>query len=269
MTTQRQVPLVQPSPFDGVATKAIDTAHVLSNYNHRLYRQQYVYNVKLNIAVDDPNTYLVFCLKDTWMTRNAYKKAYEAYLNNTKEERAVLGKNMIARWEDFRVEIGYPTIQPADGIGLLANPAGEILPSEVTDEAGNQYTFSFNDGASAGTKLHIMAEYDKMGNVQKSPEGPASSVAYGGLDDDVNFAQASDLQQRGDEPPYDADQVQATNLRYVRTLSASGNNAQLSTGFFMAPAGLIVVQGMAANSQPFVLEVSSGKYKGVMAEKMV
>lgn len=266
--SNKLIPIGQPSPFDGNPDKNLDGPAILSRNQHRLYRQGYIYRMRLTISVDDPNTYFIYALKNTWMTRNAYNKAHEAYLNNSKEERAVLGKNMIARWEDFRVEISSPQVFGLDGISLLPDTSGEHLESQVTDEAGNEYEFSFAAGPSAGTKLHITAEYDKMANTQKSPEGPASSVAYGALDDHVSFAQSSNLQQTGDEPPYNPDSIQTDNFHLVAILTASGNNSRLSTGFIDVPCGHMIISGLAANSQPMFLEFQSGKYKGVQAEKM-
>lgn len=261
------IPIGQASPYDGNATKNVDAPAILSRNQHRLYRQGYIYRMKLSISVDDPNTYEIYALKNTWMTRNAYNKAHEAYLNNTKEERMALGKNMVARWEDFRVEIPSPQMAGLES-NMLLDTTGEHAESQVSDEAGVQYSFAFTDGVSAGTSLHITAEYDKYANTSKSPEDHTIAVAYDALDDDVQNSLIQDLQLRGDEPPYNPDTVQSSNFQLVAVLSASGNNSRLSTGFIDVPCGFIYVAGLSGTSRPMFLEFASGKYKQVNAERM-
>lgn len=256
----------------------INIEQYLSKVNRRLYRQSRCYDVKLDIDANSTQTYNVFVLNDSWMTERALKMGYDMYLENSKAARDRLKKNAIARWEDFRVlsgtnfqsgnpaQYGLPTLTPVQ----LAN--GEFSTTQVEDAAGVTKEFTF--GAATASKYSLLGEYDKAGNAQPSPTTSSGGLPYDDLMADDSAAMAADLEARGNLPPYDADGVHADRQWVkVATLSA-GTSQRLSTGFFKAPVGFVIIT--AGANQDELVDVSKiewtvkgGDYKGVHAPSLL
>ena len=142
----------------------IRTDKLLSNVNHRLYRQSRVYQCKVDIDADlgDGGFVNVYALADTWYNMKAYQLAKKMFDENSAEERSQLGA-AAARWNDFRVDHGDTIAQELEAIqfiGALGTrfTAGEYLMSEVADAAGTTSTFRWvGSGANA---FNIIDEYD-------------------------------------------------------------------------------------------------------------
>jgi hypothetical protein len=100
-------------------------------------------------------------------------------------------------------------------------------------------------------------------------------MPYDDLMSDDSAAMASDLQTKGNLPPYDATGVNAGEP-WVRvgTLSA-GASSKLSTGFFNAPCGFVIITQGGGFENAIVQEeflswtVKSGDYKGVHAPSLL
>ena len=256
----------------------INIEQYLSKVNRRLYRQSRCYDVKLDIDANSSQTYNVFVLNDSWMTERAFKMAFDMYMENSEAARDRLKDNAIARWEDFRVisgtnfqqgnpaQYGLPTLTPVQ----LAN--GEFSITEVEDAAGTSKIFSF--GGTTPTKYSILGEYDKAGNAQDAPTTTTGDMPYDSLMADDSAAMAADLQTRGNKPPYDQNGVHADRQWVkVATLSA-GTSQRLSTGFFKAPVGFVIIT--AGANQDELVDVSKiewtvkgGDYKGVHAPSLL
>jgi hypothetical protein len=222
-----------------------------------------------------PGSVEVYALRDDWAVHQGVKMAYQMYLKNTEDERKALGSNMIARWEDFRIADGVsathnellaklhdPTFT---GTGSLMS-AGEFTLSHVVDSGNTQRTFTF--GTPGGTEYGILQEYDKSANAQGSPSTISGVTgAYTELDSEVNTQTTVDLLQDNNQPPYDRDGVAATSpwVKVGTIGSGAAGDQKLSTGFFNAPCGLVVLVGPANdwNSEKMRFEVKAGKYKGV------
>ena len=261
-----------------------DAAKLLSRHNHRLYRQGRLYNIRLGVDMDVNGVYEVYALRPDWMVMKGWQKAFEAFMNNSKEEMRSIGK-LKGRWQDFRT--GQLSLIGSQGdwegtmrgvaqatTTLLSITSGEFDASEVHTEAGTKLTFSWTEPGSASI-LNILKEYDKMGNTNLAPTDSVPSLAYAGLDDDNQGNQGDHLIRSGDEPPYDRTGIEAdTPLIKIATIGqVAPGIAQLSTGFFDAPCGLFIVRrvsGEAYNTTQanFYLEAKSGSYKGVAAESM-
>jgi hypothetical protein len=277
----KHYPVVRKSPLlNGAAPNTIvDTARNLSKMNRRLYRYGRNYEVKVDLRNDHPSQVQVFALRDDWAVQKAFQMAYQAYLDNTKEERENMSASQIARWEDFRcrpgltlsTNEGHPVFHTVAG-GAVALTAGEFSFTEITDASGTEKTFTW--GAAAADRLSILEEYDKAGNAQATPEGFVSGAAgpYAGLNPGNDGSNYTNLEAIGNEPPYDSDGINAQSpwVR-VAVLGGTAGTQKLSSGFFTAPCGLVLLVGYGSddNNLGASLEVKAGDYKGVHAPSMV
>jgi len=260
----------------------IDIPKNLSQLNHRLYRQSRVYKAKVNIP--SPTTagdvVHVFALRDTWMLQKAYQMAKDSYDKNTVEERSGITPTNLARWQDFRI-----SLKPASGVtyaepqvGVVANTtltttgltAGEFELSLVHREDGTGMSFGFFE--LANSRWSIVKEYDRSGNTNDHPSNPTggnTESPYGGLDDDNQDASRTHLSTAGNSPPYDGTSLDPNFLfRKVAVLGANTDGSKLSTGFFDAPLGCVI---LVATRQlgDIQVEVAAGDYKGVHGESYI
>ena len=259
-----------------------DTAQLLSRHNHRLYRQGRTYEIRVGLDMDVNGVYEVYALRPDWMVMKAWKKAFETFMNNSKEELAKLG-NQKARWQDFRVNALSLTGTNGDLQGTMRGKTsanldsittGDFYPSEVRDESGTFYRFSWTDPSSASL-FNILEEYEKMGNVSNHPTSVETEAAYSGLDDDTVDGQFQHLADDGNTPPYSATGLENTTpLIKVATIGqVAPGLGVLSTGFFTAPCGLFVVRkisgaDLSTNQAEIYVEAKGGSYKGVHSESM-
>ena len=256
-----------------------DVGRQLSVVNHRLYRQGKTYQVKIDMDPKEagPNTrYEIYALVDTWYVQKAWQLARAVYLENTAAERGVMSQQQIARWEDFRVSSGLSLggdVVPArysSSIARAADTAGEFDLSEITLADGTSKRF-FTWGATAGNNLGILEEYNKTGRTQTSPHTIPADKAYSGTEGDVQEATQDDLAQKGNDPPYSSTDFNSRVWMKVATLDTTAQGQKLSTGYFNAPCGLVVILP-ATPSDPIdarlTLEVKAGQYKGVAAMNM-
>jgi hypothetical protein len=270
---QRKITMAVELPSVATAFE-VRTDKLLSNVNHRLYRQSRNYVVKVDIDSDLPEGGVVevYALQDTWMNMKAYQLAKETFDENSNEELEMLGKNR-ARWNDFRVASGITGQTPFDAVGFDPSATrytgGEYLYSEVHDTGGTASTFRWV-GTGANT-FNIIDEYDRTGDTDQTPTFGQTAVAYDGLEDELDDGQMDHLSNEGNNPPYTARTIENQVFTKVATLyvDAGGGN-KLSTGFFNAPCGLVYIttaggiNGTTIGNKIHV-EVKGGDYKGVHA----
>ena len=272
--TQRMISVAQPTGPPAIDAQ-IDVARILSQTNHRLYRQSRVYDVSVTIDsnVADGTTVDVYALADTWMVHNALQLAKTAWDESNAEEMKMLN-GKIARWNDFRVSSGVTGAGFLNATNFLKGTlaatqftAGEFSASRVVDQAGTTKFFTW--GNPSGSQYSIIEEYDASGNTSKDPETPASGPydqLLPGLDADAAVA----LQGVGDQPPYDRTDIGQAIWVKVGTLHLSAGRQRLSTGFFPAPCGLVVLRGVGWLNDPDIqVEVKAGDYKGVRSYPML
>ena len=249
----------------------------LSRLNRRLYRQSRYYSVKVDLDNDDVNQYRVFALRDDWAVQKSYRLARQAYLDNIKEEKDMIGTDMLARWDDFRVETGlshqeiYPVLHDS-ALTPTAIIGGEFEVTGVVDSSNNTKFFTW--GAATPSRYSILEEYDTAGNAQGSPESPLTTTPYTDLNSEVNDGTVQRLTQRGNDPPYDKDGVNGnTPWVEIATLGGTAGVQKLSTGYFCAPCGIVVVTRADGNltwtPENLSFEVKGGDYKGVHAPSML
>lgn len=279
--TMKHYPVVRSAPISAgaAANTLVDGAAFLSKLNRRLYRYGRNYSMKVDVRPDYAGTSIeVFALRDDWAVQKAFQMAYQVYLDNTIDEREKLASGQVARWEDFRIRDGVtlpinqadPVLHAPAGTASLLT-AGEFEFSTVEDGAGVARTFTW--GAASASRYSILEEYDRAGNAQKNPEGDTNTGPYGNIDTNVDAAIMQDLQEHGAEPPYNADGVNALTpwVRIAVLGSGAAGQQKLSSGFFTAPCGLILLKGFTETSEAYSVEIEakSGDYKGVHAPSML
>ena len=274
-------PVVRKSPLSNgaAANTLVDTARNLSVLNRRLYRYGRNYEVKVDLRNDHVGQVQVFALRDDWAVQKAFQMAYQSYLDNTMHEREAMTGNQVARWEDFRCRDGLtlskndarPVMHTVAGAATVLT-AGEFVNSQVVDNAGTEKTYTW--GNAATDRYSILEEYDKAGNAQTAPESvvTGANVPYGGIDANIDGETADNLENAGNLPPYDQDGVNATSpwVR-VAVLGGTAGTQKLSSGFFTAPCGLVLLVGYGSDDTNYgaSLEVKAGDYKGVHAPSMI
>lgn len=257
----------------------LDVARNLSVANHRLYRQGKTYSVKVDLDPGHMTTqYNVFALADTWYVQKAWQLARARYLENVSAERAVMSKQQIARWEDFRVEAGLSghtggLLLPApysNGMASSADTDGEFELTELTLADGTTKK-GFHWAPTTLSRFGLLDEYDKSGDTDSSPSTISADKPYAGTEGDVQETSMDDLSNRGNFPPYNAANFNSRIWVRVGRLDAAAAHGKLSTGYFNAPCGLVVVQPVAANTEiatQLSMTVQAGNYKGVKAHNM-
>jgi hypothetical protein len=279
-SSKKRYPVQRHIEITGLgANKAIlDGARFLSESNHRLYRQSRVYRCKINQIdpAQDGRQLEVYVLRDTWWLQKAYQMAKAKFDENTKEERSGMSPVNMARWQDFRINltpaagVTYDTLLPTVRNNGTTNSStlsnGEFVDSLVTKENSTDMSFGLFEITNA--RWSIIGEYDKTADVDDDPANLVSGSnisAYDGLDDDNDSGLRNHLQTAGNSPPYDPDSLGAdTMLRRVAILGGNGANQKLSTGFFDAPLGFVLLVSQGANGS-YEIEFASGDYKGVHA----
>jgi hypothetical protein len=256
----------------------LDVARNLSVANHRLYRQGKTYSVKVDLQPGEAVQYNVFALADTWYVQKAWQLARARYLENVAAERSVMSKQQIARWEDFRVEAGLSghaggLLLPApysNGMASVADTDGEFDVTEVTLADGTTKK-GFHWAPSTISKFGLLDEYDKSGDTDLAPSTVSAAKPYAGTEGDVQETSMDDLAARGNSPPYNATNFNSRVWVRVGRLDAASAHGKLSTGYFNAPCGLVVVQPITSNTEiatQLSMTVQAGNYKGVKAHNM-
>lgn len=263
-------------------TGLIDAARLASTSNHRLYRYGKKYTLKVDIDVDAVGaneSIQVWALADTWAVQRAYEEAKMVFDLAYKNERENLSKEAQARWFDFRAvsgitgDIMYATVanDPTGAPALLTG--GQFDTSIVEDQAGVQRSFSWRPATSA-SQYSIPAEYDLSGNTNSSPTVSTASGPYANLQADSSVIEMNAMQIRGRDPPYDANAFPGVWVKIATLQLSSTEGAQrLSTGYFDAPCGQVVLKMSGAASTTTInnkvaVEFRAGDYKGLRAHNM-
>ena len=270
----RECMLTQPLPAGNRVLA--DVPKLLSQINHRLYRQSRVYEVNISIDADlpDDTSLDVYALADTWMVQKALQMAKDAFDASNSEELEMLN-GRVARWNDFRVAPGVSGLGSYQATTFLkgtlaATPytVGEFNFSTVVDQTGSLRTFHWGNPTSA--QYSIIEEYDASGNTNFDPTYPATGP-YNGLLPGLEAGAAYALQQEGNKPPYDEQDIGQAIWVKVGTLHLGPGRQRISTGFFKAPCGMVIVDGagVLGSNGNLSMEVKAGDYKGVKAPSML
>lgn len=277
---ERKFPLAFRGAGPPLANLILPADIICSETNHRKYDQLKTYTVKVDLdSQSAPASYEVYAIQDTWMLKQAVALAHAVYNDNTKEERAMMEKKMLAKWGGFRLDHGLSAVatsgaaafyNPLSGLTGVVNTA-EIYLSEVSAAAG-QATFKLT-GATTPTEFNIIEQLDLSSNSIPSPSTVNTTIPYDGIEVDVSTSSATyeHIQQDGNLPPYDRNNLETNIWVHVGTLHINANgNQKLSTGYFNAPLGMVYLEGYsgqdsAPNTKALTLEFKKGDYQGVHA----
>jgi hypothetical protein len=263
------------STVENTALRFLQVDRCLSKLNRRLYRMGRYYKVKIDVDQGANGNFEVYALRDDWAVQKAYQMAYKMYLENTADERERLASSQIARWEDFRVDHGLTGNELVPVVHNITTARGNLVGGEfelanVVDSNDTQRSFTW--GTPSATEYGLLQEFDKAGSVQTDPTNVEASGPYEGINSEVNAQTMDDLQGDGNLPPYDTTVVNAS-FPFVRiaTLGDTAGAQRLSTGYFTAPCGIVIIVGSGSNwnSNDLLFEVAKGDYKGVHAPSML
>lgn len=281
MDAQREF-LLGNSNASAVGTTAVVHADRLaSEANHRLYRQHRGYNVRLSLLTNTVASLAqpveVWALAPNWKVIKALQVAKQMYDEATVEELLTSGKS---RWHDFRITMDV-TADVLEGYGKNAagvagasyNPfvAGEYDFSTITDQAGSNLDFHLVANTNA-FGYNVFEEFDQMGRASPDPVSTVPPGGYGGLLPGLDQNDLTELLEEGNNPPYDS-QNNPRNGAWVQIaeLYRDPSGHVLSTGYFDAPLGIIVVRHAHTIEQnvPFLrLEYAAGSYKGIKSSPL-
>lgn len=277
---KKHYPVVRSAELSGAAEntalRILQVDQELSKLNRRLYRQGRYYQVKMDIRPLADQLYEVYALRDDWAVQKGFQLAYANYVKNLEDEKANLSKTQLARWRDFRVETGATgaamnvKLHAENGAGSILT-AGEFELANVVDAAGTTRTFTWNNTPSA-SQYGILLEHDKAGDAQGTPDNLAAVGPYEDIDTGMDAGAFNHLEQDGNDPPYEKDgNNRSTPFVRVATLGSAAGVQRLSTGYFTAPCGIVLIIGPGTdwNSDVFTMSVKAGDYKGVDAPSML
>lgn len=274
----RKFPLASAIGEPQTDTVLIDCGRIASERNRRLYRQGKMYRAKLDIdAIGLEGVAMeVWAIRNDWAAIRAWELAKSVHDKSTEAEREALG-GRVARWSDFRVDPGlvgtrftsYLDGTPGGGVNLV--DYGEFNLSQViADNNTTIRTFTWNVTGGA-SQFSILQEFQDGHQVTNSPAVTDGALGYSGVDQDYSQTDGIALQDYGNEPPY-RNEITTSAWTKVGTLGYSGGSGRMSTGYFDAPCGLIVVTitggTSAALSTNLMLELQAGDYKGIQAHNM-
>ena len=289
-------------PTDSGSSQYVDLNQCASLLNRKLIKQQALVPVQLSLDTggvgldgEDYHTSLsgatkmiwkIEALPNTYVTRKSWLLAKNAFLEATKEERAMI---KTARWNDFKVHYdrahltaGFganllPQMARCDGTTELQTTGWEA--SKIADrESTNEFSYGFF-GNGDSLYYGMYAQYElSMQASQASPDPILSydDVPYSDILSQVDPEDATLLQELNETPPYDPNALQINPQTYHigwQNASLAGSGSPLSpasylessTPFFIAPSGLLKITNVSATDHFATLRVNlmAGKDRGL------
>ncbi len=278
-------------------TNYVDVPKLLCQVNHRLYRQNRMYCVRVGYigAHSGVRAAEVYALPNNWAFRKGHKLAQAAFRQAMKT--SAIGKSKSGRWSDFRIKhdlTQYSSqIEALDAHNITLGSA-EYLYSQVAGDTGpdgsdgdgspNIYGFhgvgassTSNESAAGGYayattgSFGIIHEYEKIEDTeQNTPPDHDNLAAYRLLDSDADRSATNELMSSeiGDNPPYNPEDLQAQEQQFTIRFQGTGS-ADIATPWIAAPCGLLKIGTTEGSGTDLLyIEVMAGNYKGVLAEDM-
>lgn len=265
--------------------RRIEANRLASMANRRLYRQSYIYSMKIDVDIDSALATAgvkVFVLRNGWDMHGAYRWAMKNYYNTMKEELQMGGAK--TRWHDFRVSAGLsadvtvPTEFdfPSGAVSSMgtanAVASGDFDYSRVVDSDGNTKTFVL-EGNSSATQYSIVKEWQRKDRVDPDPSASEVTLSYDGINHENDEENYDILRDNGAAPPYGQNASTSPFVQIAELKQTASGAQKLTTGFFDAPLGLVIIESTAIVQQepiapqnlPVVVTLQSGNYKGVKA----
>lgn len=250
----------------------LDLAGLLSKENHRLYRQGMVYHVRVQVLNNNTTGQRdLQVVKNTWAIRKAWGLAKQSWWSSTAEERE--SGIRPGRWNDFKVfmDAGQTALN-TEGPVTAGDGEWEYTNAANVD-TGALLQFHLI-GAGSASRFGILREYDEMRDQDvDTPAAAAAFMPYSQLVGERSSAQAEQLQEEGDNPPYSAADLEngpgQLLTYYMHSPSSGGGDWVTNTqGYIPVPCGLMFYPGNLTNAGNYRIDFKPGKYKGVHAEVM-
>jgi hypothetical protein len=239
-----------------------------------------MYSMKVDIDVQSALANAgvdVYVLRDTWDLQGAYKLAMKTYYNTMKEE---MTQSSRGRWLDFNVQSGVaadllgPSVAEEDfnTVGsFTVLPTTGTTYASVADAAGTPHSFTMEVSASAN-EYSIIDEWRNFGRVSNDPASQSTTLAYAGVSENIDETNYDLLRDVGENPPYSTAADDEIWHKVCTLQAGSDGNQKLSSGFFDAPLGIVILRsvagfppGPAVPDVGLTVSFQKGNYKGVKA----
>ena len=265
----------------GAPNILIDTAKDLSLVNHRMYKQNRNYVVRLSwggtvssgTAGTTPLAF--YAAQNTWQIRKAFAYAQKTYWQIVRK--SMQKGQKIGRWHQFKID----QLVAQEGLGHFTpsgiSNAGFDWPRTELANLTGAGNFSWGlTGTSGGSDFSCLDAYDSLEDApQDIPAMASAQMPYAAVDPDPVSENSVILRADHDNPPYNPTNLQH-QYQYFQIAPGTVGGTTIhpqSTPWFTAPCGLIKVEGPSANATHWtnnilVLEVAAGPYKGVLSEAM-
>ena len=279
-------------------TQYVDVAKLLSETNHRLYRQGRMYCVRVGFDGTNvgANGVAINALPNSWMFRKAWKLAKQAH-DRAMRESTMPGQAARGRWKDFRIK--YDKTQYDGNHGFIhatgiTRGSAEYMVSQVAGDTGpaggegegtpevwqfHGLGVSTNSAVSQSNtgqlytptgSFGVLDTYSESEDTEQNTEPDDGSTSpYRLLEDDSDKSAANYelMAEDGDNPPYNPVDLQSLQQVYVTRAFGTTAVPQM-TPWIYAPCGLLRLGSIDSSSgnSNLVLEVMEGNYKGVLSE---
>lgn len=289
--TQRVMTLVAPSDASS-GTLTVHVPDMLMRANRRQYTQCRAYDCRVKLSTNNTSVekiFNIYTLSNAWWVKKSIEMAKGVWLDNTKKERALLGKNK-AKWNDFIISCQtgaagnfanlyqYAPASTGDDMTATQVAFDESLyesygnSSTVKNDSSAAIGFTVTAAVSSPNTYNIFDQYLLSRSVTpdaESRDGPYQDLFE--LDEDA----LSNLQKKGDLPPWDADAFPSPFV--LQDTISLDQGAQTPPGtwsrMFSAPLGIVIIKkftnaGAEENytgNESILLEARKGTYKGVHA----
>ncbi len=285
----------------------LDLAQCAGLVNRKTYRSGMIYPFSIEVVPQTTcppqfrSMYKVEVLPNTFIVRQSFKLAKEAFLKATEEEREMLKS---ARWNDFRV-LFDDAHHAAITTGTQNILPAVVDPGEVASlSTGYEYTYISNRDSPGddqyfgffGTGIHVdylpmIQEYSNSQlNRQPVPDPPYSqTIPYDSIMEQVDPEDAAALQEVNEYPPYSAGTLQTQiQTHYIGIQNGTGVTGsavplKTSTPILLAPCGLLRITALGVDNSDdelpdepvqignttFRINMLNGSYRGLEAGKMI
>lgn len=270
-------------------TRYVDVARLLSQANHRLYRQGRMYMIRVGFQQQGSDIgATVSALPNTWMTRKAWLSARKAYLKAMRDS----GVKKQGRWNDFRlnyddaqyegngtVPYQYVTLSGASITGDIDMRLTQVAGDSGSNEGSSALVYQFHASGATSTadrdgatgSFGMIAEYSVAEDtVTDDPRDDGTSQPFNELNSDSIMASTNEelAIETGDNPPYDPDQLENSRSVDYTLIQKATDSIGPVTPWIAAPLGLLKITdvGSSLGSNAMYIEVMSGGYKGVLSE---
>lgn len=288
----------------GNATQFIDIGLAMSVLNQRHYRSGLYYYVQSVEVYNNEDALIdLHTLPDNYTIKNAWNLGFRKYMEMNR-----LVDTPRGMWHDFRVYMNslHRTTGPMMPSLHTINGGARALTSDDGDD-GQQYLYSSfttadDDGDATQEAdnffVHMIGDHDgSAGNwtavglcksynalrAQPETEEPSTHVdadtdPIGNLFDFSSEEMLNDITQnlesRGNQAPYDIDQVQGEHesslYQVSRLVTSNGINRVAKGNGFPVPYGLICVDPSGASTAwRVVVNLVPGTYHGCYAERSI